>query len=217
MSKAAYQAHNHSQLQKEACILPHVALIVSNSPHAQADQLMCLCAVLGFPTSTTWPRGLDLAASLGFSFPDIPSAVDWSELLTGASPHAVDLIASMCAWDPAQRPTAQEALQHPFFRPEAPLPLAQSAELKSRLAAASKRLGGRLPSGPTDEHGAAEGKGAQAACQEKGRSPVRRTQSPQLQRLMERTAGRQAAVLKGLREPREPALQPRLGRARSLT
>ena len=33
-----------------------------------------------------------------------------------ASPEAVDLISRLCQWDPAKRPTALEALQHPFFQ-----------------------------------------------------------------------------------------------------
>ena len=33
-----------------------------------------------------------------------------------ASPEALNLIAWCCQWDPAKRPTALEALQHPFFQ-----------------------------------------------------------------------------------------------------
>lgn len=39
-----------------------------------------------------------------------------------ASPAALDLIASLCHWDPAKRPTAAQALQHPFFQVRLPLP-----------------------------------------------------------------------------------------------
>ena len=33
-----------------------------------------------------------------------------------ASPAALDLISRLCQWDPSRRPTALEALQHPFFQ-----------------------------------------------------------------------------------------------------
>jgi hypothetical protein len=39
-----------------------------------------------------------------------------SKLLRTASPEAVDLITSMCAWDPSRRPTPMEALQHPYLQ-----------------------------------------------------------------------------------------------------
>ena len=38
------------------------------------------------------------------------------EQLPTASPEAVDLIASLCHWNPAMRPNAAEALLHPFFQ-----------------------------------------------------------------------------------------------------
>ncbi|KAL6979973.1 cyclin-dependent kinase [Sarracenia purpurea var. burkii] len=33
-----------------------------------------------------------------------------------ASVNAIDLVSSLCSWDPCKRPTALEALQHPFFQ-----------------------------------------------------------------------------------------------------
>lgn len=37
-------------------------------------------------------------------------------LVPGAGPAALELITSMCAWDPARRPTAAQALAHPYFQ-----------------------------------------------------------------------------------------------------
>jgi serine/threonine protein kinase len=39
-----------------------------------------------------------------------------SKLITNACPEAIDLITSLCAWDPANRPTVQQALAHPYFQ-----------------------------------------------------------------------------------------------------
>ncbi|PQQ06260.1 cyclin-dependent kinase F-4 [Prunus yedoensis var. nudiflora] len=52
------------------------------------DQLFSICRVLGSPTMKSWPEGQILAGQL---------------------------ITSLLSWDPAKRPTAAEALKHPFF------------------------------------------------------------------------------------------------------
>ncbi|KAL9431864.1 hypothetical protein AB3S75_026963 [Citrus x aurantiifolia] len=36
--------------------------------------------------------------------------------MPSASKDAINLIESLCSWDPCKRPTAAEALQHPFFK-----------------------------------------------------------------------------------------------------
>nr|XP_043609652.1 cyclin-dependent kinase F-4-like [Erigeron canadensis] len=74
------------------------------------------CSVLGSPTEDTWSEGLDLARNLYHKFPEDVAGVPFSELLPNASLAAVNLIASLLSWDPKDRPTAMEALQHPFFR-----------------------------------------------------------------------------------------------------
>lgn len=37
-------------------------------------------------------------------------------LVSGAGAAACDLMTALCSWDPAKRPTAVQALQHPFFQ-----------------------------------------------------------------------------------------------------
>jgi protein kinase len=103
----------------------------------QVDQLACIAHVLGPPSEDTWPEGYRLAERLGVSFPPPPRPphpyhstvivppVKYSKasaegsiaaFVPSASRAAVQLIASMCAWNPAHRPSAAEALNHPFFQ-----------------------------------------------------------------------------------------------------
>ena len=81
----------------------------------QADEIYKICSVMGTPTQQTWPEGMKLAAQMKFSFPQF-SATPLQKLIPNASPEAIDLMTAMCHWDPAKRPTAVQALQHPFFQ-----------------------------------------------------------------------------------------------------
>jgi len=40
----------------------------------------------------------------------------WKDLFPDANPDALDLLDKMLVWNPEQRPTAQECLNHPFFQ-----------------------------------------------------------------------------------------------------
>ncbi|KAF5821455.1 putative protein-serine/threonine kinase CMGC-RCK family [Helianthus annuus] len=81
---------------------------------SDADVMQKICGVLGTPTESTWLSGLDLARNVLYRFPDFPG-MRFSELLPTASSDAVNLVASLLSWCPSDRPTAMEALQHPFF------------------------------------------------------------------------------------------------------
>ncbi|KAI3830123.1 hypothetical protein L1987_04257 [Smallanthus sonchifolius] len=81
---------------------------------SEANVMYSICKVLGTPTETTWPCGLDLASKLRYRFPDLFGR-QFSALLPNASSEAVNLTASLLSWDPSMRPTAMDALQHPFF------------------------------------------------------------------------------------------------------
>ncbi|KAK9049574.1 hypothetical protein SSX86_031459, partial [Deinandra increscens subsp. villosa] len=73
-----------------------------------------ICSVLGAPTHSSWPDGFKLARNMNYRFPDLPG-VPFSEVLPFASEEAVNLTGSLLSWFPCARPTAMEALQHPFF------------------------------------------------------------------------------------------------------
>ncbi|CAM6087595.1 unnamed protein product [Calypogeia fissa] len=87
---------------------------------SQIDQIFKICEVLGTPTLTSWSDGVKLAKSMNFFFPAFPSRIV-SLLTPTASLEAIDLILALCSWDPKKRPTAAQALAHPFFQAGLPM------------------------------------------------------------------------------------------------
>ncbi|MCL7030634.1 hypothetical protein MKW94_019671 [Papaver nudicaule] len=83
------------------------------------DQLKRICSVIGSPTHESWPEGIQLANLCGYEFPEVPIAYAYGlkAKIPSASCVALDLIKSLLSWDPKKRPTAGEALNHPYFSP----------------------------------------------------------------------------------------------------
>lgn len=81
----------------------------------QTHQMYTICSVIGNPTEVDWAEGIELATDINYQFPQ-HSGVSLSMLMPSASKDAISLIRSLCSWDPCKRPTALEALQHPFFQ-----------------------------------------------------------------------------------------------------
>ncbi|GFZ08630.1 hypothetical protein Acr_20g0004380 [Actinidia rufa] len=82
---------------------------------SEADEIYRICSVIGTPTEIVWAEGLKLASAINYQFPQL-TGVHLSVLVPSASEDAINLIKSLCSWDPCKRPTALEALQHPFFQ-----------------------------------------------------------------------------------------------------
>lgn len=82
---------------------------------SEADEIYKICSVIGTPNQISWSEGLRLANDLSFQFPQFAST-HLSMLIPSASDAAISLISSLCSWNPSKRPTALEALQHPFFQ-----------------------------------------------------------------------------------------------------
>ena len=102
---------------------------------SETDQIFKICSVIGTPSSNNWPDGMRLANRLGIRFPQ-SSSVSLSTLIPGASPEAIDLLSQLLKLDPTKRPSATQALQHPFFRGvrTPPPSVAKNASLHSQEA-----------------------------------------------------------------------------------
>ncbi|CAA7403887.1 unnamed protein product [Spirodela intermedia] len=83
---------------------------------SEVDEIYKICSVIGSPNQNSWAEGLRLANEMKYQFPQ-SSGVPLSALIPSASEDAVSLITILCSWDPRRRPSAAEALQHPFFQP----------------------------------------------------------------------------------------------------
>ncbi|KAL6549798.1 hypothetical protein OROMI_020286 [Orobanche minor] len=81
----------------------------------EADEIYKICCVIGSPSKSEWTQGLELASAINYQFPRV-AGVHLSSLVPGVSEDAINLIKSLCSWNPCKRPTALEALQHPFFK-----------------------------------------------------------------------------------------------------
>ncbi|XP_071724186.1 cyclin-dependent kinase F-4-like [Rutidosis leptorrhynchoides] len=81
---------------------------------SEDNQMLRICQVIGSPSRDTWPEGIELAKAKGFQFPEC-NAKSFREMIPSASEEAIDLIGSLLSWNPRKRPTALEALQHPFL------------------------------------------------------------------------------------------------------
>ncbi|ONM62520.1 Serine/threonine-protein kinase MHK [Zea mays] len=110
---------------------------------SEPDEIHKICNVIGSPDEQSWPQGLSLAEAMKYQFPQTKGS-QLSEVMTTASSEAIDLISSLCSWDPSKRPKATEVLQHTFFQgcTCVPLPVRRKASSlpKTPPCVGSKRI-----------------------------------------------------------------------------
>lgn len=97
---------------------------------SETDQFYKICSILGPPNSQNWPDGVKLANRLGIRLINSP-VVPLSKLIPNASKEAIDLMNQMIKYDPSKRPSAQQALQHPFFKGEKCAPFVEKTTKKT--------------------------------------------------------------------------------------
>ncbi|KAF0046582.1 hypothetical protein F2P81_000215 [Scophthalmus maximus] len=96
--------------------------------NSEVDEIFKICQVLGTlkkvslddddddddDDTSDWPEGYNLGASMNFRFPKcIPTGL--RSLVPNASEQAIALMKDMLQWDPEKRPSAAQALRHPYF------------------------------------------------------------------------------------------------------
>ncbi|KAM6185866.1 serine/threonine-protein kinase MAK isoform 2-T2 [Rhynchocyon petersi] len=82
---------------------------------SEVDEIFKICQVLGTPKKSDWPEGYQLASSMNFRFPQC-APINLKTLIPNASNEAIQLMTEMLNWDPKKRPTASQALKHPYFQ-----------------------------------------------------------------------------------------------------
>ncbi|KAJ3050865.1 hypothetical protein HK097_008154, partial [Rhizophlyctis rosea] len=88
-----------------------------------------------------WSEGLRLASSMNFRFISAPT-VPLSSVIPNAPAEALQLIADMLQYDPNRRPTAQEALQHPWFSEMWNSPLAEVVDVAPAVEIVEEKIEG---------------------------------------------------------------------------
>lgn len=129
---------HHTRLRAEARHIGHRQLSLSKNQNQlpfriyllQLDELSRMCGVLGPFTADSWPEGHKLLSKLGFSLQAVEQQ-PLSQQALHASAEALDLMTSLCCWDPAKRPTASQALRHSFFKVRSQLELSRKLEFGS--------------------------------------------------------------------------------------
>lgn len=81
----------------------------------EVELLSMIFKLLGPPTTSSWPDYPSLPVSKTISLPS-PQPHQFRQKFQYMTTAGIDLLMSLLSYDPARRITAEEALQHPYFR-----------------------------------------------------------------------------------------------------
>lgn len=86
----------------------------------EADQISKIFELLGLPTESNWPNFKRLANARSLRLPKNPNPVTQGSVLRAKFPFLTStgsaLLSSLLSLDPAKRPSAQEVLDHEYFK-----------------------------------------------------------------------------------------------------
>ncbi|KAJ8481485.1 hypothetical protein ONZ45_g15300 [Pleurotus djamor] len=86
------------------------------------DQLLHIMRVIGTPSEATLHKIAQDSPEVTLKqFPRYPK-IPFQQILTKASPQAIDLLERLLKFDPAERISASEALSHPYFTSASQMP-----------------------------------------------------------------------------------------------
>eukprot|EP00347_Sterkiella_histriomuscorum_P013854 403363111 len=100
------------------CILGELMIRLPLFPgRTDIDQLGKIFTLRGSPNNSNWPGVEDLPNYLEFTIKEVKPL---REVFPFANEQCLDLLDKLLQLNPCNRPTASEALQHPYFTSEAP-------------------------------------------------------------------------------------------------
>jgi len=82
---------------------------------SEIDQLDKMCKLLGAPTEDSWPTLKELPSAKTFNFNSRLTGDLRQRMGSLITDNGYRLLSSLLSWDPEKRPTAAEALAHPYF------------------------------------------------------------------------------------------------------
>lgn len=85
--------------------------------NSEPDEIYRICTVLGTPNQgggSDWVDAKKLAAAMNYTFPHVVKT-PLKDLIPHASKDALQIMEQMLKWNPADRPTAEQALKHHYF------------------------------------------------------------------------------------------------------
>jgi male germ cell-associated kinase len=99
------------------CLMLELYLGIPAFPGSnESDQLNKIFSVLGTPTQSQWPAGYQAAERKGVKFTQFNPVLLTQLIKRDISEEGIELLQGMLRFDPQQRFTATQCLNHPYFR-----------------------------------------------------------------------------------------------------